>query len=442
MPRLAVPLLALVALLLPAGAQAAITPTRTATDLASAIAAPGTTVTGASFVEVPPNGQPNAVSDVPLGGFPLDGASYAILSSGDARHADPAAGALEDVDEGPSSHGGNAQDVTVLRVDLVASAEVNCLSLAFRFLSDEAKNDNFNDGFIAELDASDWTADPGTGAITAPQNFAFDPNRAVISVNSPGQSSLSPEQAAGTGYKLATPRLSAAQAIGPGVHSVFLSIFDQGDQLEDSAVFVDRLALLAAPPGSCTAGAQSDNTPARRQPVRGKSVIVGVVSGKVRVKRRGSSRFELLDGIEGMPVGSTVDASAGRVRLTSAAGAGTTQTAEFYKGSFEVLQGKSSALTELKLAGASLASCHFKRARASAKRKRPLRRLFGDGKGSFRTRGRHAAATVRGTKWLTQDTCKGTLVKVSRGTVKVRDFTRKRTVTVRQGHSYLARPPR
>jgi hypothetical protein len=247
--------------------------------------------------------------------------------------------------------------------------------------------------------------------------------------------------------------LSAAAPVTPGPHTLYLSIFDQGDTSYDSAVFLDALRLLNTTAGGCVPGAQTsppvpapppvptvppvivEPTPV---PVQGTSVVAGVVSGKVRVKRRGSSRFELLDGTEGIPVGSTVDATAGRVRLTSAAGGGKTQTAEFYKGTFQVLQSKGSALTELKLGGPSLASCP-KGARASAKKK-PVRRLFGDGKGSFRTRGRHAAATVRGTRWLTQDTCKGTLVKVSRGRVSVRDFTRKRTVTVRQGKSYLARP--
>jgi ferric-dicitrate binding protein FerR (iron transport regulator) len=68
-----------------------------------------------------------------------------------------------------------------------------------------------------------------------------------------------------------------------------------------------------------------------------------------------------------------------------------------------------------------------------------VRRLWGDGKGRFRTRGRHGAATVKGTKWLTQDSCDSTLVRVKRGTVVVRDFAKKKTVTVKQGRSYVAR---
>jgi hypothetical protein len=65
--------------------------------------------------------------------------------------------------------------------------------------------------------------------------------------------------------------------------------------------------------------------------------------------------------------------------------------------------------------------------------------LWGKGPGQFRTKGRYAAATVRGTWWLTQDRCDGTLVRVRQGIVEVRDLVRKRTVLVRTGKSYLAR---
>ena len=66
--------------------------------------------------------------------------------------------------------------------------------------------------------------------------------------------------------------------------------------------------------------------------------------------------------------------------------------------------------------------------------------MWGDGKGRFRTKGRYGAATVRGTKWLTEDRCNGTLVRVKRGVVAMLDFARKKTVLVKKGKSYLARP--
>ncbi len=69
-----------------------------------------------------------------------------------------------------------------------------------------------------------------------------------------------------------------------------------------------------------------------------------------------------------------------------------------------------------------------------------MRQLWGkDNNGRFVTRGRSAVATVRGTAWFTRDTCEGTLVKVTSGSVAVRDLVRKVTVIVRAGHKYLAR---
>ena len=101
---------------------------------------------------------------------------------------------------------------------------------------------------------------------------------------------------------------------------------------------------------------------------------------------------------------------------------------------------QSGAYTELTLTEA-LAACSS-RARASQSKKPKSRRLWGDGKGKFRTKGRYAAATVRGTRWLTQDTCAGTLIRVTQGTVNVRDNVLRKTVIVRKGKRYLAKPRR
>ena len=70
-----------------------------------------------------------------------------------------------------------------------------------------------------------------------------------------------------------------------------------------------------------------------------------------------------------------------------------------------------------------------------------MRRLRSRVTGRFRTSGRYSAATVRGTDWVTTDRCDGTLTRVTRGTVIVRDFRRSRNITVRTGKSYLARAP-
>ncbi|HEY4098286.1 MAG TPA: hypothetical protein VGM33_22370, partial [Baekduia sp.] len=82
-----------------------------------------------------------------------------------------------------------------------------------------------------------------------------------------------------------------------------------------------------------------------------------------------------------------------------------------------------------------------KRARAAAKKPKS-RKLWGDGSGSFRTRGQYSSATVRGTRWLVQDTCAGTLTRVSKGAVSVHDDVTRRTIVLRAGKKYLARPRR
>jgi hypothetical protein len=98
----------------------------------------------------------------------------------------------------------------------------------------------FNDAFIAELDTSDWTT--SGSVISAPNNFAFDPQGKVISINSTGEAAMSAANAASTTYDGATALLQASKTVTPGSHSLFLSIFDQGDEDYDSAVMVDRFA--------------------------------------------------------------------------------------------------------------------------------------------------------------------------------------------------------
>jgi hypothetical protein len=92
------------------------------------------------------------------------------------------------------------------------------------------------------------------------------------------------------------------------------------------------------------------------------------------------------------------------------------------------------------LAGGSFVACG--RAASvvqAAKSKKVIRQLWGAGSGKFRTKGRYAAATIRGTTWDTIDRCDGTLVKVTQGAVTVRDLKKKRSVVVKKGQSYLAK---
>ena len=78
----------------------------------------------------------------------------------------------------------------------------------------------------------------------------------------------------------------------------------------------------------------------------------------------------------------------------------------------------------------------------AAATKKKKRRLWGDGSGRFRTKGKHSAATVVGTKWLVEDRCGSTLTRVAKGRVRVRDFAKRKTVVVRAGKKYVARARR
>ena len=98
-------------------------------------------------------------------------------------------------------------------------------------------------------------------------------------------------------------------------------------------------------------------------------------------------------------------------------------------------------VTTLQLSGPLV--CPKRKPSAVGAKKPPrVRRLWGNAKGRFRTRGKYASATVRGTIWLTEDRCDGTLVRVRSGRVEVNDLVAKRRVVVRGGQSYLAKARR
>ena len=193
-------------------------------------------------------------------------------------------------------------------------------------------------------------------------------------------------------------------------------------------------------PPTQSAGCESSLVPVPRV---GRAVVVQPVRGKVRVRRPGGKGFEELQDDESIPVGSLVDTRSGSVRLSSATdGEGHTQAGVFSGGLFSIAQGRG-GITDLYLRGGSFARCgRSLRAVASAadRKRRPVRKLWGrDRSGKFRTHGRDSVATVRGTTWLTQDRCDGTLTVVKSGAVSVRDRRTHRTVTVRAGGRHLAR---
>lgn len=195
-------------------------------------------------------------------------------------------------------------------------------------------------------------------------------------------------------------------------------------------------------------------------PVLGKTLAVAAVQGKVTATSPSGAPVDL-SAARAVPTGTIIDARRGTVELTSALDRkGATQTGRFWGGRFEIRQSaRARGLTQIVLRGEDFSACPTgtearRRATAKAsaaaaasatkkkatKKKKPSRSLWGsDDHGRFQTHGRGSVATVRGTRWLTQDTCAGTLTRVAEGAVVVKDLRAKRTITVRHGRQYLAR---
>jgi hypothetical protein len=182
--------------------------------------------------------------------------------------------------------------------------------------------------------------------------------------------------------------------------------------------------------------------PPAAPPAIGRSVGVDAGGGTVLARLPGSSRAIALKDAASVPVGAILDTRRGSLDLTSELPDGTTQTGTFHGGVFQVRQPKGSAgMTELVLRGDKPTCGGTGGARAAATvAKRPPRGLWGkDNHGRFRTRASNSVATVRGTEWYVGDRCDGTITRVKRGAVSVRDLHSGRTVIVRAGQSYLAK---
>ncbi len=146
-----------------------------------------------------------------------------------------------------------------------------------------------------------------------------------------------------------------------------------------------------------------------------------------------------------VPYNATVDVTKGTLELKTDTGSLKVNGEGAAPAAFKLVRGldNKKPIVELVLAKGDFSACpkrKTKSGRLAAAGKAPVRALWGNGKGSFRTKGRYAAATVRGTNWLVEDTCDGTLTKVKRGVVQVTDLVKKKQVTIRAGQSYLAKP--
>jgi hypothetical protein len=236
--------------------------------------------------------------------------------------------------------------------------------------------------------------------------------------------------------------------------------------------------------GSATGANQALKTPADPPPpppVLGKAVNVTPVSGIVYIElppgaplasaasvspfssfalgaqavealTKGQSFIPLTEARQ-IPVGSILETTHGVVGITTATTAsrkGKLQSGDFGSGIFKLLQNRrQKGLTELDIINnlnasqvcTTLGKAGEARTASRHLSSKVLGQLRSSGHGHFTARGQDSAATVRGTVWGVKNQCDGTLTHVTRGVVSVRDFIRRKTITLFTGQSYLARAP-
>jgi hypothetical protein len=183
--------------------------------------------------------------------------------------------------------------------------------------------------------------------------------------------------------------------------------------------------------------------PAPPPPTLGKAVNAKPVSGQVFLVI--GKKLVPLTEADRIPSGTVVDTRHGSLQLTTATSKKhKRQTGTFGGAIFKVTQVHSGlttlSLVENALSGApSFASCSSKGAHVAALSKKTLQLLHSSAHGKFRSKGRYAAATVRGTKWTIADRCDGTLTHDITDSVVISDFVRHKTIVLHPGQSYLAK---
>lgn len=194
------------------------------------------------------------------------------------------------------------------------------------------------------------------------------------------------------------------------------------------------------------AAAESAGSAVAPDPALGKTVVVEVAAGEVFYRAQGSSEFLPLQAAAELPVNSVLDTTQGTVVLQTALPGGKTQDGSFWGGKFQVRQPrKSKGMTTIALRGGDFSACKPGSANRldRKRRKGAIRKLWAKDKGGrFKTSGKGSVATVRGTSWFTAERCDGTLTRVTRGAVLVRERGSGQRKLLRRGQSFLAQLPR
>ncbi|HET8639121.1 MAG TPA: hypothetical protein VFL89_02610 [Solirubrobacterales bacterium] len=231
-------------------------------------------------------------------------------------------------------------------------------------------------------------------------------------------------------------------SLSDGPHTFEVRAVNELGQADPTPAVVDFAVSIPAVPVA-KAAVLAPSGPSG--PVAGETFNLALVDGTVDLICPGESEISRLKDFKQIPMGCLINTRKGTVDLTASKGSsGEKQSAHFWGGVFIATQPPGDdQKVELKLAGkrmcerrgGSKGSATISRAKRGGGRK-----LWGSGKGNYKTSGSYGSATVRGTTWLVVDRCDAsTLFKVSEGTVWVRDFIKGRLIVLEAGDRYIAK---
>ena len=312
----------------------------------------------------------------------------------------------------------------------------------------------------------------GAPAVTGPNGAAFSGsvNPDGLATTAYFQYGIPPNAQGPEGAGPTFTQFTSTQAIGSDFSSHAVSASVSGlvpNELYDVRLVATNSAGTTYGPVETFTTALNEPPP---PPVLGKQVNVTLVSGHVWIKpppgkslgpagdnaalSKGQGFVPLTEARQ-VPTGSEVDALHGSLMIVSNTGKiGKTQTATLAGGVFTVTQtrtGISKGQTDFNLVESAFqgaptyttCKANYKAgdATAASLSSKTLQLLKVSGHGKFKTTGRYASATVRGTIYTVADRCDGTLTHVIRDTVLVDDFVRHKTILLHAGQSYLAKKP-
>ena len=238
-------------------ASAAVITSEDAVALGGAMSAVGVTG-GALTVDYDCSGAecPTGIADSAMAGFPTSGPTFGIITSGDAGLADD-----------PNSEGNNGYAWSNEGNPIPGNVGTSRCSgstcrrrPAAAWPSTSGSSPRSSPEFVTSGSTTpSWrSSTPGTSRSTR------QPRRSTHPATSPREQataspSTRPGRARWTRRRLSARRTTArrcpswpAPAAAPGsVHSLYLTMFDQGDPILDSAVFVDNIRFENLAPGQC-----------------------------------------------------------------------------------------------------------------------------------------------------------------------------------------------